>query len=181
MQEVDKTIYQRPVELLQHLIRFNTSNPPGNERECITYISHLLEAAGIEVHLLSKDSHRPNLAARLRGKKDVPPLLLYGHVDVVPAEGRDWKYPPFEAKVADGFVWGRGALDMKGAVVMMVCAFIKAKTENLRLPGDVVLCLLSDEEDLGECGAHFLVEHHPEIFKGIRFALGEFGGFTLYV
>jgi len=181
MQDIDKTIYQRPVELLQHLIRFNTSNPPGNERDCITYISHLLEAAGIEVHLLSKNPHRPNLAARLRGKKDVPPLLLYGHVDVVPADGRDWKYPPFEAKVADGFVWGRGALDMKGAVAMMVCAFIKAKTDNLHLPGDVVLCLLSDEEDLGECGARFLVEHHPEIFKGIRFALGEFGGFTLYV
>ncbi len=181
MLEIDKTIYRRPVELLQHLIRFNTSNPPGNERECITYISHLLEATGIEVHLLSKDPHRPNLVARLRGKKDVPPLLLYGHVDVVPAEVRDWKYPPFEAKVAEGFVWGRGALDMKGAVTMMLCAFIKAKTENLRLPGDVVLCLLSDEEDLGENGACFLVEHHPEIFKGIRCALGEFGGFTLYV
>jgi acetylornithine deacetylase/succinyl-diaminopimelate desuccinylase-like protein len=181
MQDIDKTVYQRPVELLQHLIRFNTSNPPGNERECIAYIGHLLGAHGIEVHLLSKDSHRPNLVARLQGNKDVPPLLLYGHVDVVPANEGGWKHPPFEGKVADGFVWGRGALDMKGAVAMMVCAFIKAKKENLRLPGDVVLCLVSDEEDLGECGARFLVEHHPEIFKGIRFALGEFGGFTLYV
>lgn len=181
MQGIDKTIYQRPVELLQHLIRFNTGNPPGNERECIAYLGHLLESAGIEVHLLSKDSRRPNLVARLRGRKDVSPLLLYGHVDVVPADDRDWKYPPFEGKVAEGFVWGRGALDMKGAVTMMVCAFIKAKKENLHLPGDVVLCLVSDEEDLGECGARFLVEQHPEIFKDIRFALGEFGGFTLYV
>ena len=181
MQEINKNIYRQPIELLQQLIRFNTSNPPGNERECITYLAHLLEAAGIEVHLLSKDSHRPNLVARLRGKKDGSPLLLYGHVDVVPADGKDWKYPPFEAKVADGFVWGRGALDMKGAVTMMVCAFMKAKAENLHLPGDVVLCLLSDEEDLGECGARFLVEHHPEIFKGIHYALGEFGGFTLHV
>ncbi len=182
-QEIDKTIYQRPVELLQHLIRFNTSNPPGNERECITYISHLLNAAGIETHLLSKDAHRPNLVARLGGKeKHVPPLLLYGHVDVVPAgDDSAWKYPPFEGKIADGFVWGRGALDMKGGVAMMVSAFIKAKIEKVPPPGDVVLCILSDEEELGEFGACFLVEHHPEIFKGIRYALSEFGGFTLYV
>lgn len=182
VQEIDITIYQRPVELLQHLIRFDTSNPPGNERECITYINHLLNGAGIETHLLSKDAHRPNLMARLKGGKDRPPLLLYGHVDVVPAsDASDWKYPPFEGKIADGFVWGRGALDMKGAVAMMVSAFIKAKTENARLPGDVVLCILSDEEELGEYGARFMVENHPELFKGIRYALGEVGGFTFYV
>jgi len=181
--EIDKTIYQRPVELLQNLIRFDTSNPPGNERDCIRYISQLLSAAGIETHLLSKDPHRPNLVARLKGAdKNLAPLLLYGHVDVVPAgDSKAWKYPPFEGKIADGFVWGRGALDMKGAVAMMISAFIKAKQENTSLPGDVVLCILSDEEDLGECGAKFLVEHHPELFKDIRFALGEFGGFTLYV
>ncbi len=182
VQEIDKTIYQRPVELLQQLIRFDTSNPPGNERECVAYISHLLNAAGIETHLLSKDARRPNLVARLKGGKDRPPLLLYGHVDVVPAgDASDWKYPPFEGKIVDGFVWGRGALDMKGAVAMMVSALIKAKTENARLPGDVVMCILSDEEELGEYGARFMVENHPELFKGIRYALGEFGGFTLYV
>ncbi|MCP5105838.1 MAG: M20/M25/M40 family metallo-hydrolase [bacterium] len=179
--EIDKSIYKRPVELLQKLIRFNTSNPPGNERECISYLNHLLEAHGIETHMFSKDARRPNLSARLKGLKGTPPLLFYGHVDVVPALERDWTYPPFEGKIADGFVWGRGALDMKGAVAMMVCAFIKAKVENVRLPGDVVLCILSDEEDLGEYGARFLVEHHPELFKGIRYALSEVGGFTFYV
>ena len=182
-QEIDKTIYQRPVELLQHFIRFDTSNPPGNERECVTYISHLLNAAGIETHLLSRDARRPNLVARLKGRdKHLPPLLLYGHVDVVPAgDPGEWKYPPFEGRAAEGFVWGRGALDMKGGVAMMVSAFIKAKTEKAPLPGDVVLCILSDEEEMGEFGARFLVENHPEIFKGIRCALGEFGGFTLHV
>jgi len=180
--EIDKTIYQRPVELLQHLIRFNTSNPPGNEGECITYLSRLLEAAGIETHLFSLDPHRPNQVARLKGKdKNVPPLLLYGHVDVVPAEEIDWKYPPFGGVIAEGFVWGRGTLDMKGAVAMMVSAFIKAKTEKAELPGDVVLCILSDEEEPGDHGARFMVEHHPEVFKGIRYALGEVGGFTFYV
>ncbi|MCP5048245.1 MAG: M20/M25/M40 family metallo-hydrolase, partial [bacterium] len=183
--EIDKTIYQRPVELLQHLIRFDTSNPPGNERECISYIGQLLNAAGIETQLLSKDPNRPNLVARLTGKSEseggAPPLLLYGHVDVVHAQKTGWTHPPFEGKIADGFVWGRGALDMKGAVSMMVCAFIKAKTEKAELPGDVILCIVSDEEVMGEFGARFLVENHAELFKGVRYALGEFGGFTLYV
>ncbi len=179
--EIDKTIYQRPVELLQHLIRFDTSNPPGDERECVSYIGHLLESVGIETHLLSKDPHRPNLVARLKGVKGTPPLLLYGHVDVVPATEPDWKYPPFEGKIAEGFVWGRGTLDMKGAVAMMISAFMKAKIKGVRLPGDVVLCILSDEEELGDYGARFLVEHHPELFKGVRYALGEVGGFTFYI
>lgn len=179
--EIDNTIYQRPVELLQHLIRFNTGNPPGNERECVAYIGHLLESVGIEAHLLSKDPHRPNLVARLKGRKGAQPLLLYGHVDVVPAEEPNWTYPPFDGIMADGFVWGRGALDMKGPVAMMVSAFMKAKVEDVRLPGDVILCILSDEEEQGEYGARFLVDHHPEIFKDIHYALGEVGGFTFYV
>jgi acetylornithine deacetylase/succinyl-diaminopimelate desuccinylase-like protein len=181
--EVDKTIYERPVELLQQLIRFDTSNPPGNERDCIAYISHLLDAVGIKTHLFSKDPHRPNLVARLKGRRsgDGDALLLYGHVDVVPVGNEKWKYPPFEGKIAEGCVWGRGALDMKGAVAAMVCAFIKAKIEGTDLPGDVVLCILSDEEVLGIFGARFMVEKHADWFKGIRYALGEFGGFSLYV
>ena len=105
--EIDKTIYQRPAELLQNLIRFDTTNPPGGERDCIKYISQLLCAVGIETHLLSKDPHRPNLVARLKGiDKDLAPLLLYGHVDVVSAgDDKDWKYPPFEGRIAEGFVW----------------------------------------------------------------------------
>jgi len=178
---IDKNIYLRPVELLQQLIRFDTTNPPGNERECMTYIHHLLCEAGIETHVLSKDPHRPNVVARIKGKKETSPLLLYGHVDVVGAGSEKWTYPPFEGRIADGYVWGRGALDMKGAVSMMLSAFIRAKVENIHLPGDVVLCLLSDEEELGEYGAQFLVESHPELFKGIRYAVGEFGGFSLHV
>ena len=156
---IDKTIYQRPVELLQRLIRFDTSNPPGNERGCVEYIRDLLAAHGIEAELYAKHPDRPNLVARLRGKNpDVPPLLLYGHVDVVPAGDVDaWQFPPFEGRVEDGFVWGRGALDMKGAVVMMLCAFIKTHLEGPVPPGDVVFCALADEEERGEFGARFMV------------------------
>jgi acetylornithine deacetylase/succinyl-diaminopimelate desuccinylase-like protein len=179
--EIDKTIYLRPVELLQNLIRFDTSNPPGNEGECIHYIARLLNEAGIETQLFSKDPNRPNLVARLKGKdNEKPPMLIYGHVDVVPASEGNWTHPPFSGEIDNGFVWGRGALDMKGAVSMMVCAFMKAKIENAELPSDVILCLLCDEEEFGEYGAKFMVENHPDLFKGVRYALSEFGAFTLY-
>ncbi|MCP4214489.1 MAG: M20/M25/M40 family metallo-hydrolase [bacterium] len=179
--ELDVSIYQRPEELLQHLIRFNTGNPPGNEKACIDYIDALLKASGIETRQFAKAPDRPNLVARIDGKGDAAPLLLYGHVDVVNADNEGWKHPPFEGVAADGFVWGRGALDMKGPLAMMISAFIKAKKEKVPLAGDVILCIVSDEEELGEYGAAFLVERHPELFKDVRYALGEFGGFTLHV
>ncbi len=174
-------IYQRPVELLQNLIRFDTTNPPGNEAECVAYIDSLLKEAGIESTLLAKDPNRTNLIARLKGQGNSPPFLLYGHVDVVTTLGQVWTHPPFEGKVVDGYVWGRGALDMKGGVAMMLAAFLRAKAEGLSLSGDVVLAILSDEEGGGDYGAKYLAENHPEQFKGIRYALGEFGGATIHI
>jgi acetylornithine deacetylase/succinyl-diaminopimelate desuccinylase-like protein len=168
-------------ELLQNLIRFNTVNPPGNEIECIKYIDHLLKEYGISTIILARDPQRPNLISRIPGRGNAHPLLIYGHVDVVPVENQVWKYPPFEGKIIDGQVWGRGALDMKGGVAMMLAALLRAKEENLALPGDVIFVALSDEETLGEFGAKYLVENHAEIFKGVRYAIGEFGGSSLYV
>lgn len=152
------SIYQRPQELLQRLIQFDTTNPPGNEAECISYINRLLTDAGIETTILARTRERPNLIARLHGQGNSSPLLLYGHVDVVTTENQKWQHPPFEGKVVDGFVWGRGALDMKGGVAMMLAAVIRAKTEGLRLPGDVVLAIVSDEETGGTFGSKYLVE-----------------------
>jgi acetylornithine deacetylase/succinyl-diaminopimelate desuccinylase-like protein len=174
-----KNMHERPVEILQKLIQFNTTNPPGHEAACITYIRELLDEAGIESTLLAKDPDRPNLIARLPGEGKAPPLLLYGHVDVVTAENQPWQQPPFEGKLIDGYVWGRGALDMKGGVAMMVAAFLRANAEGLRPPGDIVLAIVSDEEVGGDYGAKFLVEEHPDLFKDIKYAIGEFGGFTL--
>jgi acetylornithine deacetylase/succinyl-diaminopimelate desuccinylase-like protein len=176
----NQPIYQRPVEILQNLIRFDTTNPPGNEAECIAYIKSLLTEAGFETILLAKVPNRPNLIVRLKGQGKAPPLLLYGHVDVVTTLGQVWTHPPFEGRIVDGCVWGRGALDMKGGVAMMLAAFLRAKAEALSASGDVVLAILSDEEGGGDYGAKYLVENHPGQFKGIHYALGEFGGARFY-
>ena len=177
----DQTVYQRPAELLQNLIRFDTTNPPGDEALCVSYIDRLLTDAGFETTILAKDPGRPNLIARLKGQGTSPPLLLQGHVDVVTTANQDWTHSPFEGKVADGYVWGRGALDMKGGVAMMLAAFLRANAEGLAPAGDIVLAVLSDEEAGSDYGAGYLVENHPEQFEGIRYAIGEFGGFPFYI
>jgi len=173
--------YRQPTEILQDLIRFDTTNPPGKEAECIDYINRLIQSAGIDTRILCQDPARPNLICRLKGNGKAPPLLLYGHVDVVTTAGQVWQYPPFDGRIVDGFLWGRGTLDMKGAVAMMLCAFLRAKNENTSLPGDVVLCMMSDEEAGGNLGAKFLVENHADYFKGIQYAISEFGGFSFYL
>jgi acetylornithine deacetylase/succinyl-diaminopimelate desuccinylase-like protein len=177
----DGTIYQRPAELLARLIRFDTTNPPGNEAECVGYIAGLLESYGIASAIYEKAPGRPNLVAHLKGSGDAPPLLLYGHVDVVTTAGQPWTRDPFGGETVDGYVWGRGALDMKGGIAMLVSAFLRTKAEGVSLPGDVILCILSDEENGGVYGARYLVEERPELFAGVRRALGEFGGFTLHL
>jgi acetylornithine deacetylase/succinyl-diaminopimelate desuccinylase-like protein len=169
------------VELLRDLIRFDTTNPPGNEGECIAYVQRLLDEAGVESRIVAKDDARPNLIARIPGSGDAPPLLLYGHVDVVQTVGQQWTHPPFGADLVDGVVWGRGALDMKGGVAMLVDAFLRAARGELKPRGDVILAVLSDEENGGDFGARYLVEEHAELFEGVRHALGEFGGATLHL
>ena len=170
-----------PLEILQTLVRFDTTNPPGNEYLAINWTRDFLAAAGIESTLLAKDPNRPNLIARLKGSGNAPPLLLQGHVDVVTTAGQTWQHPPFAGEIHDGYIWGRGALDMKSAVAMMLSAFLRAHQEVTSLPGDVILCLLADEEAGGDFGAKFLVEEHADLFKGARFALGESGGFSLAI
>src|SRR5947209_15442084 len=109
-------IYRRPAELLQQLIRFDTSQPAGNEQACIAYIAGLLADAGLDPQVLAGDPTRPNVVVRLPGQGLAPPLLLQGHVDVVTTAHQDWQHPPFSGDEAAGYIWGRGALDMKGGV-----------------------------------------------------------------
>jgi acetylornithine deacetylase/succinyl-diaminopimelate desuccinylase-like protein len=175
-----QAIWRRPAELLQRLIRFDTTNPPGNERECIAFIDGLLREAGLETAIYAREPERPSLVARLAGRGAAPPLLLYGHVDVVSTAGQVWQHDPFAAEVHDGYIWGRGAVDMKGGVAMMLAAFLRAKAEGLDPAGDVLFCALADEEGMSRYGAEWLVREHPEPFAGVRYAIGEFGGFTMH-
>ncbi len=169
------------VELLRDLIRFDTTNPPGNEGACIAYVQRLLDEAGVESRIVAKDDARPNLIARIAGSGEAPPLLLYGHVDVVQTTGQQWTHPPFGGDLVDGVVWGRGALDMKGGVAMLVDAFRRAARGELKPRGDVILAVLSDEENGGDFGAKYLVEEHADLFAGVRHSLGEFGGATVHL
>ncbi len=163
------------------MVRYDTSNPPGNERECANYLKSILEEGGINCELIGSSPNRPNLIARLPGQGKAPPLLLQGHMDVVPAPAEGWQHPPFEGAIVGDYMWGRGALDMKSGIAMMVSALLRTKLEGLSPPGDVVLALVADEEAGGDGGTRYLVERHPERFDGVKYAIGEFGGFTFHL
>jgi len=166
-----------PGELAQQLIRYDTAAPGGRERELIDWLAPQLEAAGLDVRVLARDPERPNIVARLRGRGEAPPLLLHGHVDVVPVTGQKWSVDPFAGTIQDGVLWGRGALDMKGGVAMLLAAVLRTAA-GPPPAGDLILCVLSDEEQGSTFGASFLVDEHPELFAGVRHAIGEFGGFS---
>ena len=176
----DQGFHERPAELLQHLIRYDTTNPPGNEAACVSFIRGLLDAAGLETTVRARDPNRPSLVARLKGRGDAPPLLMQGHVDVVTTEKQDWTHPPFSGDLIDGYIWGRGALDMKAAVACMVASLLRAADRGLTPAGDLPLAVLPDEEAGGDYGARWLVQEHPELFEGVRYSIGESGGETIY-
>jgi acetylornithine deacetylase/succinyl-diaminopimelate desuccinylase-like protein len=168
------------VELTRDLIRLDTTNPPGEEHIAVELIERLLRDANIECERYESEPGRPNLVARVKGRGEAPPLLLQGHVDVVTTANQDWRRPPFGGDIIDGYLWGRGALDMKSGVAMMVATLLRAE-ERGGAAGDLVLAVLADEEAGGLCGARWLVETHPELFAGIRHAIGESGGVALHL
>lgn len=169
-----------PLEIARRLIRFQTVNPPGDELPAQEYLRELLESARFDVHNHTLQADRPNLVTKLDGSGDKPPLLLYGHVDVVGVEGQAWDVPPFEGVVMDELLYGRGALDMKAGVAMMVHSLLRAKLDGVKPSGDILLLLVVDEETGGDAGMQFLLEEHREVFNEVKYAIGEFGGFPLY-
>jgi acetylornithine deacetylase/succinyl-diaminopimelate desuccinylase-like protein len=173
-------IHERPDDLLQDLIQFETVNPPGDEKSCIDWIGELMDAYDIEYDTYARDPDRPNLLASIEGG-DATPLLLYGHVDVVPVTGQEWTHDPFEGVREDGYIWGRGALDMKSGVAMFLATFLRLAVEDEQPPGDVLFLAVSDEEAGGDDGLGWLVEAHPELFEEVEYAIGEFGGFNMEI
>ena len=173
---VSADLQQEATELLQRLIRCNTVNPPGNERVLQEGLAGDLRAAGFEVDLLGAEAERPNLVARLRGRADGPVLCLLSHVDTVLATPTDWTHDPWSGDLADGCVWGRGALDMKSQTAAEVAAALSLAREGWRpAQGDLLVVVVVDEEVGGELGAIWICEHHPEKVR-CDYLLNEGGG-----
>jgi acetylornithine deacetylase/succinyl-diaminopimelate desuccinylase-like protein len=154
--------------LLRRLIQFDTVNPPGDERAAQEYLAAHLTAAGFECELLGARPERPNLIARLRGGDepdggDGPTLCYLGHVDTVLADPADWTHDPWSGEVADGYMWGRGALDMKSQVAAEIAAASALGRSRWRpAKGELLIVALVDEETGGALGAEWLTQTHPE-------------------
>ncbi len=161
--------------LLQELIRFNTVNPPGDERRAQEHLAGLLEGAGLDVTLVGRTPERPNLVARLRGTGDGPSLCLLSHVDTVLADPADWSHDPWSGDLADGFVWGRGALDMKSQTAAEVAAALRLAQEGWRGSGDLLVVVVVDEETGGAEGAQWICAEHPDLVR-CDFVLNEGAG-----
>src|SRR3954454_18533812 len=153
-------------QLLQELIRFNTVNPPGAERAVQEHLAARLQKAGFEVAMHGRTEERPNLAARLRGKSDGPTLCLLSHVDTVYATPEEWSHDPWSGDVADGCIWGRGALDMKSQTAAEVVAALALAEEGWRPEhGDLLVVSVVDEETGGSEGAIWFCENHPDLVR----------------
>jgi acetylornithine deacetylase/succinyl-diaminopimelate desuccinylase-like protein len=150
-------------QLLSQLIRFNTVNPPGGELALQEHLASYLAQAGFDCELLGAQPERPNLIARLRSGREGPTLCYLGHVDTVLADPSEWSHGPWSGELADGFVWGRGALDMKSQVAAEAAAAASLARSGWRpARGELLLVAVADEETGGSLGARWVTEQHPE-------------------
>jgi acetylornithine deacetylase/succinyl-diaminopimelate desuccinylase-like protein len=175
------------VTLARELIRFDTTNTDDpstgrGERAAAEHVAGLLAEAGYEPVYVEPARGRGNVVARLPGADPSRgALLVHGHLDVVPADPAEWSVPPFEGEIRDGYLWGRGAIDMKHMLAMSLTVARRFKRDGIVPPRDVVFAFLADEEAGGAQGAGWLVEHRPELFDGVTEAVSEVGGFSLTV
>ena len=160
---------------LSAYIRVDTTNPPGNETRGVEFIGAILEEAGIEFETAESAPGRGNLWARLDGGRR-PGLILLHHIDVVPANAEYWSVPPYSGERKDGYLWGRGALDMKALGIAQLQAFLALHASGEKLKRDVMYVATADEEAGGFFGAGWLIENRPEIFKGMGYVINEGGG-----
>jgi acetylornithine deacetylase/succinyl-diaminopimelate desuccinylase-like protein len=170
-----QSIEDEALDWLQAYIQVDTINPPGNESRAVEYVAAILDAEGIPYQTAESAPGRGNLWARLEGG-DKPALIMLQHTDVVPADMRYWTTDPLSGEIRDGYLWGRGTLDMKGTGISQLATFISLHRAGIPLNRDVVLVASADEEAGGYFGAGWLVEHHPEIFEGAGLLINEGGG-----
>ena len=177
------------VEICRDLIRLDTTNTGdtdtgAGERAAAEYVAGKLAEVGLEPVVLESAPGRTSVVTRFPG---TPPaggepvraaLLVHGHLDVVPADPVEWSRHPFSGEISDGYLWGRGAVDMKDFDAMVLAVVRAMRREGRTPPRDLVLAFLADEEAGGRLGAHWLVDHHPDLFEGCTEAIGEVGGFS---
>ncbi|MGW7023971.1 M20/M25/M40 family metallo-hydrolase [Streptomyces decoyicus] len=174
------------VDLCRDLIRMDTSNygdhsGPG-ERAAAEYVAEKLAEVGLEPQIFESHKGRASTVARIEGEdRSRPGLLIHGHTDVVPANADDWTHHPFSGEIADGCLWGRGAVDMKDMDAMTLAVVRDRLRSGRKPPRDIVLAFLADEEAGGTYGARYLVDHHPHLFEGVTEAISEVGGFSFTV
>ena len=170
------SLKQEAARHLQALLRLDTTSPPGNERLAADYIGDILTAEGIEFRIVEAAPGRATIVARLRAASPTGrPILLMGHTDVVTVEADKWERGPFSGEHVDGFIWGRGALDMKGQVAGELAAFLAVKRADLPLTRDLIFCAFADEEAGGKLGADWVWNHHRELIDA-EYAINEGGG-----
>ncbi|MET8140023.1 M20/M25/M40 family metallo-hydrolase [Sphaerisporangium sp. NPDC005288] len=174
------------VELCRDLIRIDSTNAGDNagpgERAAAEYVAEKLAEVGLEPRILESDDKRANVIARIEGEDSGrEALLLHGHLDVVPFNADDWTHHPLSGEIADGCVWGRGAVDMKDMDAMILAVVRQRLSEGRRPPRDVVLAFTADEEAGGTYGAQWLSNEHRDLFEGCTEAIGEVGGFSVSV
>ncbi|HMF49356.1 MAG TPA: M20/M25/M40 family metallo-hydrolase, partial [Candidatus Saccharimonadales bacterium] len=167
------------VTLLSRYIQVDTTNPPGNEIKAAQFLKEIFDREGIEARIIESAPGRGNLFARLRGDGSRKSIVLLNHMDVVPAEAKLWKEPPFSSAIKNGIIWDRGAIDNKNGGIMQLMTLLALKRQNTQLKGDVIFIGTADEEAGGVFGAAYLLDKHPEFFKNVGVVLNEGGGIRL--
>ncbi|MFI5954202.1 M20/M25/M40 family metallo-hydrolase [Cryptosporangium sp. NPDC051539] len=175
------------VDLARDLIRIDTTNTgetatSAGERAAAEYVAAKLDEVGIAAEIYESEPGRATVVARIEGSDpDRGGLVLHGHLDVVPANAADWAVDPFSGELRDGYLWGRGAVDMKDMDAMILAVVRRWAREGIRPPRDITLAFFADEEAGSTHGAHWMVDHHPQWFEGCTEAVSEVGGFSLTV
>lgn len=170
--------------IARDLIRFDTTNygegRSNGEAEAAAYVEAKLAALGLRPQVFESDPGRASVVARVEGSDPgKPALVVHGHLDVVPADPRNWTVDPFGGEIKDGLLWGRGAVDMKNMDAMILTAVGDILSAGERPARDLVVAFFADEEDGGRRGSHYLVDTHPELFAGATEAISEVGGYSI--
>ena len=161
-------------DLLREFIRIDTTNPPGNEEDAVRFLDECLDKEGILTEVFQVAPKRANLLARITGKSKGKPIILLSHIDVVPAKADEWEVPPFSGEVRDGFIYGRGAIDMKSQAICQLLAFARLQKDGVKPERDIIYLATCDEEVGGQYGVEYMLKNVDEL-RSASFVLSEGG------